>query len=112
MIVTLRERKAREIERKALAAATAMADLASYAVGHGGSFTLFGSFARGDFGPTSDFDVLVDFPPAFERAARDFAEATCRRAGLVPDVHLASDAADALLIRIRRDNRPVRGADA
>ena len=112
MIVTLRERKARDIERKAVAAATAMAALASYAVDHGGSFTVFGSFARGDFGPTSDFDVLVDFPLAFERAARDFAEATCRYVGLVSDAHLASDASDALLIRVHRDGRPVPGAGA
>ena len=112
MIVTLRERKAREIERKAVAAAAATAALASYAVDHGGSFMVFGSFARGDFGPTSDFDVLVAFPADRERDARDAAEAPCRSVDLVPDMHLASEVSDALLRRIRRDGRTVPGADA
>lgn len=79
------------------------AALATHALEHGGRYVVFGSFARGDIRPDSDFDLMVDFSAASERAARDVAEATCRKHGLVPDVHLKSEVSDALMRRLVRD---------
>ena len=103
MIVTIPERKAQAVARLSAAATLAKADLAAYALEHGGSFTIFGSFARGEIRPGSDFDVMADFAVDLERDARDAAETICRAHGLVPDVHLRSEVSDSLMKRISRD---------
>jgi hypothetical protein len=50
--------------------------------------------------PSSDLDVMVEFPPDFEREAREFAESICREVGLKPDIRLASETSDLLLSRV------------
>ena len=76
------------LRRLRLAAEAAKSELRASAADKAGRFVMFGSFARDDIVPTSDFDVVVDFPRALEREARDVAEIVCRKAGLKPDVHL------------------------
>jgi predicted nucleotidyltransferase len=56
---------------------------------------VFGSALRGDFGPESDVDVLVQFDPAarvgflaLARAARELAAILGRRVDLVPQTGL------------------------
>ena len=66
-------------------------------------FAVFGSFARGDLVPTSDFDVLVQGPDDLQREARAAAEAACERHGLRPDVYLSTEASAGLMMRIERD---------
>lgn len=103
MTTTVSERKAIEVARLRAAAARAMDALKSYAIDKGGRFAVFGSFARGDIVHSSDFDVMVEFPPLLERAAGLRAETICRDVGLVPDVHLASESSDGLKARVARD---------
>ena len=103
MIVTVAERKAQAIARLKTAFASTRAALAAYAAERRGRFVIFGSFARDDIRPGSDIDLIVDFPTDKERSARDAAEAICRENGLVPDVHLRSEASDALMRRVARD---------
>ena len=112
MIVTLAMRRADDMARKQAAAASACAALSDYAQANGGLFAVFGSFARGDFGPDSDLDILVAFPDGSDRDACRAAEAICHRVGLRPDVHLGSDASEGLLMRVRRDGRVLSGAAA
>lgn len=108
MIVTIAERKARQVDRIRAAMRRVETALVDYARQRGGHFLVFGSAGRGDVRHDSDFDVLVEFPAAIEREARDFAERICIEHGIRPDVHLASDASPALLTRVRRDGRPLR----
>lgn len=102
-VVTIAERKALEVERLRVAGAAARRDLAFYAATRGIRFSIFGSFARDDLNPSSDFDVMVDGPGTLLGAARDAAEAICERYGLRPDVHLASEIPPGLSRRIARD---------
>lgn len=85
--------------------------LASYAARHEGSFTVFGSAARGELRHDSDLDILVDFPADMEREARDFAERACIEYGIKPDLHLASDASRELLDRIASGSDADRTSD-
>jgi hypothetical protein len=55
--------------------------------------------------PSSDLDVMADFPHDLEREAREFAESTCREVGLKPDIRIASETSDPLLSRVKRDGR-------
>jgi hypothetical protein len=103
IVVTVAERKARAVEQLRAASREVMADLRAYASKHRGKFLVFGSTARGELGPDSDFDVVVDFPAALERPARDYAEDVCIRRGIRPDIFLISEASEALLVRVRRD---------
>lgn len=103
MIVTIAERKAQAIERLSSAFARVREALTRHAREYGGRYVVFGSFARDDIRPDSDLDLMVDFPASSERAARDLAEAACRKHGLVPDVHLKSEVSDGLMRRIIRD---------
>lgn len=103
MIVTVPLRRAKAMARLHAASASVIHALRAFATANGGRYVVFGSFARGDFAPSSDFDVMVDFPAARERDARAYAETVCRDAGLEPDVHLASDVSDRLMLRVTRD---------
>ena len=106
-VVTIAERRFREIRRLEAAAAAVQADLAVYARDEGVRFVVFGSFARGDVVATSDLDLLVNGPENLQRAARAVAETACERHGIRPDVHLACEASERLMLRVRRDGRPV-----
>ncbi len=106
-VVTIAERRAREIARLEAAAAAVLTDLGGYAQNEDVRFVVFGSFARGDVVTTSDLDLLVDGPEDRQRAAREAAEAACERHGIRPDVHLACEASDRLMLRVRRDGRPI-----
>ena len=85
-IVTLKERKANEAERRRLAVAELRAVLAAYARKHGGRFLLFGSAARGEMRYNSDVDILVNFPREALNVAWNFAESACWDRNLDPDI--------------------------
>lgn len=85
-IVTLRERKTAEADRRTRAVKDLRAALAAYAHAHGGRFLLFGSAARGEMRHDSDIDILVDFPRSEVDDAWVFGEDTCRALGLSPDI--------------------------
>ena len=67
---------------------------------------VFGSAARGDIRFDSDFDLVVDFPPAKERGALEFAERACVEHGLRPDLRLMSEISPHFVERIRGEWRP------
>lgn len=85
-VVTLKERKAAEAERRRRAVDELRPALAAYTRTHGGRFLLFGSAARGTMREHSDVDILTDFPEDETPAAWNFAERACWDRGLDPDV--------------------------
>ena len=85
-IVTLKERKAAEADRRRRAVEDLRSALAVYAREHGGRFLLFGSAARADMRHDSDVDILVDFPPTALDDAWNFAERACWDRRLDPDI--------------------------
>jgi predicted nucleotidyltransferase len=87
--VTIPERKAREAARRNTAAQAVIERLRAFVheTGHRGRFIVFGSVASGAIRFTSDFDVLVDFPPDLESAAWSAVEAACREWNITEDVH-------------------------
>lgn len=103
MIVTVAERRAREVESLRRAGAAALADIGAYALAEGVRFTLFGSFARGDVASGSDLDLVVEGPAERQRPARAAAEAIIERHGLRADVLLAEEVGDGLRLRLERD---------
>lgn len=106
MIVTVEDRKGREVSRLRGAIDGVRKLLTAYAAGHGGRYMIFGSAARGDIRFDSDFDVVADFPAAEERAAFEFAEVTCVQHGLKPDIRLMSEMSPGFIDRIRKEWRP------
>ena len=105
---TLAEREQEAVARMRSALARLTEDLAAYAALNGGTFTLFGSAARGDLRARSDVDILVEFPAEAERAAELHAEARCRDLGLVPDIQLHAYAGERLRDRVAREGRVLR----
>ncbi|HET7412251.1 MAG TPA: nucleotidyltransferase domain-containing protein [Pararhizobium sp.] len=105
MVVTLSDRKRQKVAHLRAATGNVVALLGSYAAKRSGRFLVFGSAARDDLRFDSDFDLLIDFPPQTERAARDYAERVAIEHGLKPDIHLMSEASAALMDRVRRDAR-------
>jgi hypothetical protein len=85
-IVTLKERKAAEADRRRGAVRDLRSALAAYAREHGGRFLLFGSAARGDMRYHSDVDILTDFPEPETNGAWNFAERACWDRKLDPDI--------------------------
>ena len=79
------------------------AELSEHARRFGGRYVLFGSIARGEARFDSDLDILVDFPHDSERGAWFHAEKACIEYGVRPDIHLASEASETLLTRVRHD---------
>jgi predicted nucleotidyltransferase len=102
-IVTLKERKAKEAERRRLAVAELREALAAYARAHGGRFLLFGSAARGEMRYNSDVDILVDFPGKALNEAWNFAERACWDRKLDPDITSFAWCRDQFLARITPD---------
>jgi predicted nucleotidyltransferase len=103
MVVTVAERKQRKVEQLRAAARDAMAELSAYARLHGGRFLVFGSVARNEIVPNSDFDVIVAFPLEEENSAYEAAESIATSHGLKPDVLLLSHVSPALMMRVERD---------
>jgi predicted nucleotidyltransferase len=85
-IVTLKERKATEADRRRRAVEDMRSALAAYAREHGGRFLLFGSAARGDMRSHSDVDIQTDFSEPETSAAWNFAERACWDRKLDPDI--------------------------
>ena len=71
-IVTVAERRARELARLTTAVTTVTRELAGYARSNSVRFVIFGSFARGDFDVSSDLDLMVEGPQEHLRSARRF----------------------------------------
>ena len=86
MIVTLTERKKARVAQIRSGIERLRVELAAYAREHGGRFWLYGSAASGDLRYDSDVDILVDFEEAGLSAAVGFAEQTCVRLHLKPDI--------------------------
>jgi len=103
MVVTLKERKAAEAERRERAVDELRGSLAAYAREHSGRFLLFGSAARGEMRYNSDVDILVDFPPDERDAAWNFAERACWDRNLDPDITFLTWCKPAFLDRIAPD---------
>ena len=99
-VVTISERKARETERLRKAADSVLAELTRYAAANHGRYLVFGSVATGAIRPSSDFDVVVDFPGEAEQPAIDEVETVCARFGMHADVHSTTTAGAAFLKHI------------
>src|SRR5690242_3824001 len=99
-IVTLKQRKAAEAERRRRAVEELRAALAAYARAHGGRYLLFGSAARGEMRYDSDVDILLDFPPDSLDDAWGFAERACWDRELDPDITPFSGRSERFLARI------------
>jgi predicted nucleotidyltransferase len=102
-IVTLKERKAREAERRRQAVAELREVLAAYAREHRGRYLLFGSAARGGMRYDSDVDILVDFPREALNDAWNFAERACWDRKLDPDITPFSWCKQEFLARVTPD---------
>lgn len=98
--ITVKERKDRAIKRISDGVAALRRELDLYAKLNHGSFVMFGSIVRGDFRFDSDVDILVDFPEGGESDAWRFAEETCRKHGLLPDVRPKSLCEEAFINHI------------
>jgi predicted nucleotidyltransferase len=99
-VVTLAQRKMREVLRRRGAADAVMAELQAFAGAQGGRFVVFGSVAQQRVSFDSDFDVMIDFPAIRENAAIEFVEDICRKQNLPVDIVLKSQASDRFLARI------------
>ena len=100
-IVTVPERKARETERRRQAAAAVIEDLRDFVSAHGGRFYVFGSVAEDRLRYDSDVDILIDVPPAFERAAWEHAEEAGRRHRIAVDILTTAYASPAFVDRVK-----------
>ena len=67
----------------------------------GGRFHVFGSVAEGRIRYNSDVDILIDVPPALERAAWEHAEEAGRRHGIAVDILTTAYASDAFVDRVK-----------
>jgi predicted nucleotidyltransferase len=103
MIVTVAERKAKEVDALRTGSKGAIAELRAYAKQHGGRFLLFGSMATGRCNYDSDIDLIIDFKPPNDRTAYLEAEKICRRHGLTPDLHYLAQMSGKLLGRAEQD---------
>jgi Nucleotidyltransferase domain len=102
-VITLKERKAAEADRRRRAVEDLRRDLTDHARAHGGRFLLFGSAARGEMRYDSDVDILVDFPEATLNEAWNFAEQACWDRDLDPDIMPYAWCKPAFLEHIRPD---------
>ena len=87
-IVTVSQRKEREAARRADAACGVIERLQAFVreTGNRGRFIVFGSVALGTVRYSSDFDVLVDFPPDLEAAAWKAVENACAEFDIPEDI--------------------------
>jgi predicted nucleotidyltransferase len=101
-IVTLTERKAREARRRAQAVRAIMERLRAYVQGpgRGGRFIVFGSAAAGTIRHGSDFDVIIDFPPAGEAEAWRTVEDACAEWNLPADILSTATTAERFVKKI------------
>lgn len=104
---TLAQQKATAALQIGLACETLKAELAEYALAHGGRFLLYGSVARGEHRFDSDVDLLVDFPESEERGAWDFVEGASERLGLKIDIRSLRTASPRFLRHIQRDAKVI-----
>ena len=86
MVVTLRERKQAKVAAMWASWEELRPTLISIGQQYGGRFLLFGSAARDQLRPDSDFDVLLDFPAKTERDAFFAAERAATDLGVAVDL--------------------------
>lgn len=84
--LTLIERKIIAMDGMRNRIALLCQDLQDYVAANKGQFILFGSAARGTFDLHSDVNIIVDFPAKKEADSCRFAEESCFKHGLKPDV--------------------------
>ncbi len=101
--LTLPELKAAERARRRAAVAQLKRDLAAYGAAHGGWFVLYGSAARDTMRHDSDVDILTDFPPDADDDAWVFAEDSCWRLRLTPDIRPKAWCSRRFLDHIEKD---------
>lgn len=86
-VVTLRERKQRELARRREAVRRVKDRLEAFVAASGnGRFIVFGSAASDTMRHDSDIDLLIDFPPERETEAWRAAEQACRDADIRADI--------------------------
>ena len=99
-VVTIAERKERDLKRRREDIADAMEMLRAYALRNGGRFIVFGSTATGDIRRDSDIDILVDFRVGDEHEAKMQAELICARHGVPCDVDFIAFASAGFIERV------------
>ncbi len=99
VVVTLKERHRREMERMARAIAEIDQVLAAYARQHGGRFIRYGSTAKGRMMLHSDVDIIADFEGDAAREAASYAEELCCSHDMIPDVRPSYYASNGLTVR-------------
>jgi len=72
-----------------------------------GRFILYGSLARGAARPTSDLDMLVDFPLAGEAAAFAFLEDACANLAIDADIRAVRHCSEKFMAHIAADMKIV-----
>lgn len=83
---TLRESREEMMSKMSSSLLDVKKDLANYANSNNGKFIFYGSLIKGNFSYTSDIDIIVDFPDGSVDKAWNYAEETCIKYGLTPDV--------------------------
>ena len=84
-------------------------NLQDYAATNAGQFILFGSVARGTFNTHSDVNIIVDFPAHKETDSCQFAEESCYKYGLRPDVRSIRFCNEEFIKRIKDDATYIHG---
>ena len=102
-VITLKERFAREMERRAQAIVDIDALLADYARQHGGRFIRYGSTAKGRMMLHSDVDIIADFTEEAAGPAASYAEHVCSSHDMIPDVRPVYFASGKLTERALRE---------
>lgn len=84
--MTLDQRKIEKRKKQLQAFESVCQELRRVSGTSSGAFYVFGSFVDNSFTPSSDLDVLVDFPEVERVEAMRFVEDMCYRFGLSPDI--------------------------
>ena len=107
--LTLALRKKKAMDAMINGIALLYQDLQDYASANIGQFILFGSAARGTFNLHSDINILVDFPAKKEADSCRFAEESCFKYGLKPDVRSIVFCNEEFIKRIHKDAVYIHG---
>ena len=103
--LSLAELDKRRLLRRQAALQEVQRRLRAHARSCGGRYLLHGSAAGENWRPTSDVDILVDFPAEQRLDGVLFAESACADLGLQGDVRPLDSASDRLIARALAEGR-------